>query len=91
MDKQHHWENIYSTKDSKGVSWFRKHLEPSLELIESAKLSPDAGIIDVGGGASTLLDDLLERGFTNVTVLDISSAALETTKRRLGDRANAAT
>ena len=91
MDKQQHWNNIYATKDVKGVSWFREHLEPSLELIGSANLSPDAAILDVGGGASTLVDDLLDRGYTNVTVLDISSAALDGTKARLGDRANAAT
>ena len=91
MNKQEHWDNIYSTKGVKGVSWFREHLEPSLELIESANLSPDAAIIDVGGGASTLVDDLLDRGYTNVTVLDISSAALDSTRARLADRANAAT
>jgi ubiquinone/menaquinone biosynthesis C-methylase UbiE len=87
-DKQQHWESIYSTKPENSVSWFREHLEPSLELIESAGLTPDAHIIDVGGGASTLVDDLLERGFTNLTVLDISSAALDKTKERLGETAS---
>jgi ubiquinone/menaquinone biosynthesis C-methylase UbiE len=88
-DTQTHWENIYSNKSVTGVSWFREHLEPSLELIESAGVAPDAHIIDVGGGASTLVDDLLERGFINLTVLDISSAAIDRAKERLGDRASA--
>ena len=91
MERQEHWENIYSTKPVDGVSWYRDHLGPSLELIESARLKPDARIIDVGGGASTLVDDLLDRGFANVTVLDISAAALDKAKERLGDRAGAAT
>jgi ubiquinone/menaquinone biosynthesis C-methylase UbiE len=91
MEQRDHWENIYSTKAVDDVSWFREHLGPSLELIEAAQLKPDAHIIDVGGGASTLVDDLLEKGFEQVTVLDISQAALDKTKERLGDRASAAT
>lgn len=91
MKRQTHWEGIYTTKGVNEVSWFREHLEPSLELIESAGLAPDASIIDVGGGASTLVDDLLNRGYKNVTVLDISPAALERTKERLGDQVSAAT
>jgi len=87
MQRQDHWDNIYATKDTKGVSWFREHLEPSLKLIESAQLKPNAHIIDVGGGASTLVDDLLDRGFTNLTVLDISANALDKIKDRLGDKA----
>ena len=91
MQRQDHWERIYTTKAVNEVSWFREHLEPSLELIGSADLGSDAAIIDVGGGASTLVDDLLDRGFSNLTVLDISSAALDRTKERLGDRATACT
>ena len=87
MQKKEHWENVYATKGVAGVSWFREHLEPSLELIDSAGLSADAAIIDVGGGASTLVDDLLERGFSNITVLDISATAMEKVKERLGNRA----
>lgn len=87
MNTVEHWESIYSTKAVTDVSWFRKHLEPSLELIESAKLEKDAPIIDVGGGTSTLVDDLLERGYTNITVLDISQSALDKTKQRLRQRA----
>jgi ubiquinone/menaquinone biosynthesis C-methylase UbiE len=87
MKRQSHWDNIYATKDTKGVSWFREHLAPSLELIESAQLNRDAHIIDIGGGASTLVDDLLDLGFTNLTVLDISANALEKIKQRLGEKA----
>ncbi len=83
-----HWERIYRTQASDRVSWYAPHLNRSLELVESAGLGADkARIIDVGGGASTLVDDLLERGFKNITVMDISAAALETTKERLGHRA----
>jgi 2-polyprenyl-3-methyl-5-hydroxy-6-metoxy-1,4-benzoquinol methylase len=89
MSTESHWENIYETKPETGVSWFREHLEGSLRLIDSAGLRPDARIIDVGGGASTLVDDLLDRGFQNITVLDISAAALEKVKWRLGSRADA--
>jgi 2-polyprenyl-3-methyl-5-hydroxy-6-metoxy-1,4-benzoquinol methylase len=65
------------------VSWFRPHLETSLALIESAAPGRDAAIIDVGGGTSTLVDDLLSRGYTNATVLDISRSALDVAKKRL--------
>ncbi len=87
MNKQTHWENIYATKEVKGVSWFRNHLEPSLQLIDSAQLDLSAAIIDVGGGASTLIDDLLDKGFSNLTVLDISAGALDKVKSRLGGKA----
>jgi 16S rRNA A1518/A1519 N6-dimethyltransferase RsmA/KsgA/DIM1 with predicted DNA glycosylase/AP lyase activity len=87
MSRRDHWENIYTSKEITGVSWFREHLESSLQLIESAGLRSDARIIDVGGGASTLVDDLLERGFTHLTMVDISATALEKIKHRLGERA----
>jgi 2-polyprenyl-3-methyl-5-hydroxy-6-metoxy-1,4-benzoquinol methylase len=89
MDKKSHWENVYATKSPSAVSWYTPHLQRSLELIDSAELAADARIIDVGGGASTLVDDLLERGFKNLTVLDISEKALEETKRRLCDNGRA--
>lgn len=91
MNTQKHWEKLYETKEPTGVSWFQTHLEKSLELIDSANLGADAQIIDVGGGASTLVDDLLARGFRNVTVLDISAGALEKTKERLGGKAELVT
>lgn len=88
MNRQQHWENIFETKESTDVSWFQPHLQKSLELIDSANLSADAQIIDVGGGTSTLVDDLLARGFKNITVLDISTNALDKTKERLGNKAD---
>ena len=87
-DSKTHWESIYKTKSSKEVSWYVPHLEKSLELILKLGLSKDAEIIDVGGGASTLPDDLLANGFKNITVLDISSEALKVSKNRLGNKAN---
>jgi len=88
MDKQKHWESIYETKEPTEVSWFQTHLQKSLALIDSANLNTDARIIDVGGGASTLVDDLLRKGFKDLTVLDISAKALEKTKERLGNKAH---
>ena len=84
MDPRSHWEQVYSTKAPNLVSWFRPHLEMSLSLIERAAADRSASIIDVGGGESTLVDDLLVRKFSNITVLDISQTAIEVTKQRLG-------
>jgi hypothetical protein len=87
MNSRNHWENIYRTKEPPDVSWFQPHQQKSLALIEVANLSPEAQIIDVGG-ASTLVDDLLLKGFRNLTVLDISAIALDRTKERLGSLAD---
>jgi 2-polyprenyl-3-methyl-5-hydroxy-6-metoxy-1,4-benzoquinol methylase len=84
MNVQNHWEKIYKTKAPDAVSWFRPHLESSLALIERAALGYSASIIDVGGGESTLVDDLLARGYKNITVLDVSRTAIEVTRKRLG-------
>ena len=84
MDAKKHWEKIYTTKAPDAVSWYRTHLETSLALIKRAAEARSASIIDVGGGESTLVDDLLLRGYKNITVLDISQAAIDFTKRRLG-------
>jgi SAM-dependent methyltransferase len=84
-DKRH-WDSVYSAKAPDQVSWYRPHLDRSLQFVESARLPLDAAIIDVGGGASTFVDDLLDRGFCNLTVLDLSAAALETARERLGER-----
>lgn len=86
MNRQEHWDNIYKTKEPTNVSWFRPHLDSSLQLIDSIGLSADASIIDVGCGASTLVDDLLDRGFTNLTCIDISAESIKPTKKRLGER-----
>jgi SAM-dependent methyltransferase len=84
MDAQTHWENIYGKKAPDAVSWYRAHLKTSLELVERAAPARAASIIDVGGGESTLVDDLLARGYQNVTVLDISRIAIDITQKRLG-------
>lgn len=87
MDLRTHWEKIYRQKAPDEVSWYRAHLETSLALIEQAAAGRSAAIIDVGGGESTLVDDLLSRGYTNVTVLDISQTAIDANRKRLGEAA----
>jgi 2-polyprenyl-3-methyl-5-hydroxy-6-metoxy-1,4-benzoquinol methylase len=84
MDAKTHWEKVYKTKAPDAVSWYRAHLETSLALIERATGGAQAAIIDVGGGESTLVDDLLARGYRNITVLDVSRTAMQVTKKRLG-------
>jgi ubiquinone/menaquinone biosynthesis C-methylase UbiE len=86
-----HWEKVYLEKVPGAFSWYRPHLQQSLRFLHRAGLSPASSLIDVGGGASTLVDDLLELGCLHITVLDISSRALEISKERLGARAEAAT
>jgi ubiquinone/menaquinone biosynthesis C-methylase UbiE len=89
MSNQQHWETVYTGKAADRVSWYRPHLDESLRFVEAARIDTTAAIIDVGGGASTFVDDLLDRGYSNLTVLDVSASALETAKRRLGARASA--
>lgn len=84
MDTQTHWEKIYSEKAPDAVSWYRPHLEKSLALIEQFEPGHSASIIDVGGGESTLVDDLLAHGYENITVLDISQTAIDASRKRLG-------
>ena len=91
MDSKTHWETVYQTKAANEVSWYRAHLDKSLALIESAAPDLNAAIIDIGGGEATLVDDLIERGYQHLNVLDISQAAIDTTRQRLGkvaDRVN---
>ena len=83
-----HWQNIYANKQPNEVSWTQDVPKTSLDLINSFKLPKDATIIDIGGGDSKLVDFLLNAGYTNLTVLDISSNALERAKKRLGDKAS---
>lgn len=90
MDPKSHWEKVYRTKQPTEVSWYRAHLDRSRELIEEAAMRRDAYIIDVGGGESTLVDDLLARGYRNVQVLDISSTAIAVARERLGEAADRA-
>jgi len=87
MDLKSHWEKVYTTKGPESVSWYRAHLETSLALIERGAEARLAAIIDVGGGESTLVDDLLLRGYKNLTLLDVSHTAIEVTKKRLGSAA----
>ncbi len=84
MNKQQYWENVYQTKGRNEVSWFREHLDTSLRMIANTGVGKDTAIIDVGGGNSTLVDDLLEDGFIDVSVLDISAKAITDSKQRLG-------
>jgi SAM-dependent methyltransferase len=84
MQPKDHWENVYSSKPSDAVSWFQQHAALSLDLIQATGAGCDAAIIDVGGGASTLVDDLLSNGYTDLTVLDLSAAALNAARQRLG-------
>ncbi len=90
MDAKTHWEKVYTTKAPESVSWYRAHLETSLALIERAAVARSSSIIDIGGGESTLVDDLLLRGYKNLTVLDVSQTAIEVTKKRLGSAAEQA-
>jgi len=87
MDARSHWENVYASKAPDAVSWYRPHLETSLELIEKVAKAHSTSIIDVGGGESTLVDDLLAHEYSNLSVLDVSQTAIEVTKRRLGHAA----
>ena len=82
-----HWQTVYRTKQSDQVSWFTPHLKLSVRLLERAGLNERSRIIDIGAGASTLVDDLLDAGLREITLLDISAAALDATRQRLGDRA----
>jgi hypothetical protein len=77
MNVQTHWEKIYREKSPEAVSWYRPHLETSLEIIERIARQRSASIIDVGGGESTLVDDLLAQGYQNIAVLDVSQTAIE--------------
>lgn len=83
-----HWETVYETKSPQEVSWTQEIPQISLDFIQSFQLNKDARIIDIGGGDSLLVDHLLDLGFTNVSVLDISAYAIERAKVRLGERAS---
>lgn len=85
-DAAAHWESVYLSKPAQGVSWYRPHLETSLALLEKAGLRRTTRLIDIGGGASTLVDDLLAQELAEVTVLDLSPSALAVARDRLGDR-----
>mgnify|MGYP003636882197 FL=1 len=88
LDRKKHWETVYETKNPDQVSWTQESPKTSLDFIHSFGLQKTAKIIDIGGGDSKLVDYLLDEGFENITVLDISAKSLEKAKTRLGEKAN---
>ena len=88
MQAKDHWERVYTTKSANAVSWYEEHAEHSLRLIQGTGVGTSADLIDIGGGASTLVDDLLDAGYSRLTVLDLSAAALAAAQKRLGQLAS---
>jgi SAM-dependent methyltransferase len=88
FNRKKHWENIYQTKELNEVSWYQPKPEISLQIIAEFNFPKTAKIIDIGGGDSFLVDHLLDLGYLDITVLDISEAAIERAKKRLGERSN---
>jgi SAM-dependent methyltransferase len=89
VDSKAHWEHVYQSKRPDQVSWFEPQATLSLALIQQAAPDRESTIVDVGGGASTLVDGLLAAGYRQITVLDLSASALDHARQRLGERANA--
>ena len=87
FDRKKHWENIYQTKELKEVSWFQPTPETSLDFFKQFNVPTTAKVIDIGGGDSFLVDHLLDLGYQDISVLDISAAAIDRAKQRLGERA----
>ena len=87
-EQQGHWENVYSTKGEAEVSWFQETPKPSLDLLALVGATADSAVIDIGGGASRLVDALVAAGFTNISVLDLSAEALNVARARLGEAGN---
>lgn len=87
FNRKKHWENIYQTKDLKDVSWFQPIPETSLDFFKQFNVPTNAKVIDIGGGDSLLVDHLLVLGYHDISVLDISAAAIDKAKQRLGDKA----
>ena len=88
MQRRDHWQEVYSTRPVDRLGWYKPCLDTSLDWIRDLDLPREVPLIDVGCGASTLVDDLLEEGFTAITALDISEKALDVVQRRLGEKAN---
>ncbi len=88
LDRKKHWETVYETKNPDQVSWTQETPKTSLEFIHSFGLKKTAKIIDIGGGDSKLVEYLLDEGFENITILDISAKSMEKAKDRLGEKAN---
>lgn len=87
MERKEHWENVFSTKTEKEVSWYQESPKTSLDMVTKLNIPKDAKIIDIGGGDSYFFDELLTLGYTNLYLLDISSKAIERIKNRLGAKA----
>ncbi|MCW9025208.1 MAG: class I SAM-dependent methyltransferase [Gammaproteobacteria bacterium] len=87
-DRKAHWDNIYTSKDHKGVSWYQESPDISLQLLDKVGATVDDRIIDIGAGASTLVDALISKGYSNISILDISDNALSIVKQRLGGNAS---
>lgn len=85
-ERRNHWDNVFKTKDLKEVSWYEPIPKTSLDFLKQFNIEFDAKIIDVGGGDSLLVDNLLQMGYKDITVLDISENALNRAKERLGDK-----
>jgi 2-polyprenyl-3-methyl-5-hydroxy-6-metoxy-1,4-benzoquinol methylase len=88
LNRKEHWENIYTTKKPTDVSWFQVYPKSSMEFISLLNLPIDSSIIDIGGGDSNFVDSLLDKGYRDITVLDISAKAIERAKARLGEKAS---
>jgi trans-aconitate methyltransferase len=86
--RRQHWEKVYTEKDAREVSWYQLRPELSMDMIHQTGTAPEEPLIDIGGGASTLVDCLLEQGYSDLSVLDIAEQALETARQRLGDQAS---
>jgi 2-polyprenyl-3-methyl-5-hydroxy-6-metoxy-1,4-benzoquinol methylase len=87
MNMKTHWEHIYETKAPTQVSWYQEHAQFSLQYIRNTSIRKIDTIIDVGGGASTLVDDLIADGYQHISILDVSGTALKLARQRLGERA----
>jgi ubiquinone/menaquinone biosynthesis C-methylase UbiE len=85
LENEKHWRRVFQTRAPNEVSWYQPHLELSFQMISRSGVHPDSRLLDVGGGDSTLVDDLVRDGFSDVTVLDIASSAIERAKYRLGN------
>lgn len=91
MSSREHWETVYQDRAPESLTWYQAEAALSASLIAASNVKSDAAVVDIGGGSSRLVDHLLEQGYVNVTVLDVSSTALRHARDRLGDRADEAT
>jgi ubiquinone/menaquinone biosynthesis C-methylase UbiE len=87
MNQKDHWQQVYSTRQTDNLGWYKPHLTTSMSWIKALNLAPEDPVIDVGGGASTLVDDLLELDYQSVSVLDISDHAISAARQRLAKKA----